>query len=217
MDWREVQERMRQWRYLLALIVVMVATAGLVFYFPKRVLLEAQGVKYRLGDAQWEQSVQVRIDGSVHRNWLGRRTFEGVVSWEGEDIPVPEELRQLRLPLDKENSSLLFYFNNGNHYPVGMIAFDRKFARAAIALYEKREGVSGVWNGHDGLVLAVPATSQAEALEWSAELLGVGSLHVQEGKDDLSLRMGTAGLLQQINLSVEASSCLQTGHLMMSR
>lgn len=163
---------MKRFANLVVLTGVLLAVAVTVpFLLPKRVHMDVRGVKFRLGEAGFEQPVHVRIDGSVTRSGLGRRTFKGIVSWD--DHPVPEANRHLELRL-KDNAAFLIYVDfNGEHYPVGYMAFDRDYSRVAIALSEEREnGVKG-WASEDGLVLAAPAENRNEALDWSAALLGV--------------------------------------------
>lgn len=162
-------------RTLIFLILLAVVVIAIVFYFPKDVTINAQGVKYRLGNDALEQPIHVTIKGKVHRSLLGDRTFKGIVELEGEEMPVPQNQRQLERKLNKESADLIYAYNDRGaprFHSVGTIYFDKHFNNATIALLEQKENTGSSWSAADGLMITVPATNRQEAVNKSNEIMG---------------------------------------------
>lgn len=163
-------------RTLIFLILLAVVVIAIVFYFPKDVTINAQGIKYRLGNDALEQPIHVTIKGKVHRSLLGDRTFKGIVELEGEELPVPQNQRQLELKFYKEFGAVIIYAYNDRGAPrfhsVGTIYFDKHFNNATIALLEPKENTGSSWSAADGLMITVPATNRQEAVSKSNEIMG---------------------------------------------
>jgi len=166
---------MKRTSIFLILLVAAVVLAVYVFY-PKDVTINAQGIKYQLGNDALEQPIHVTIKGKVHRSLLGDRTFKGIVELEGEELPVPQNQRQLELKFYKEFGAVIIYAYNDRGAPrfhsVGTIYFDKHFNNATIALLEKKDNTGSSWSAADGLMITVPATNRQEAVSKSNEIMG---------------------------------------------
>lgn len=166
----------------IAIFGALLAAAALAAYaaywfWPKTVDFEAQGMKYRLGEAgaAEERPLKVSIQGKLYRNLKGDRIFKGTVELEGEENPVPEEQRSLEITKFRGTDYywLVYHyiadakprtFSQGNLYANG------DFSKIAIALFT-REGDGGHWGAEDGLMIAAPASNREEAVALSNELM----------------------------------------------
>lgn len=169
-------EMKRTYVYLLLICLGIVMIMFVVYsYYPKEVLINTQGIKYRLGNVEYEQSIHVLIKGKMYKSFSGNRTFRGVIELEGEEVPVPQSQRQLELHFYKEYQAVLIYpyFENGKiyHHLVGTLYLDRDFTKATIALLEKKDNQQGSWDGTNGLMVTAPASNRREAIEISNELM----------------------------------------------
>ena len=161
------------------LMLVLLGVSMLVFviysYYPKDVLINTQGIKYRLGNVEYEQSIHVLVKGKMYKSFSGNRTFRGVIELEGEDLPVPQSQRQLELHFFKEFFAVFIYpyVENGRpfHHIVGTLYLDKDFTKATITLLEKQEDQRESWNGTNGLMITAPASNRREAIDISNELM----------------------------------------------
>ncbi|WP_028612564.1 hypothetical protein [Paenibacillus harenae] len=166
-------------RKALLSFAILIIVGGVAFYYvPRDIDFDAQGVKYRLGKENrgTEELVRIRIQGKLYRSWLGDQTFNGIVDIEGEELPVPENQRQLTIPLDNNRSGWVVYHYvedaHPKHYSYGMIYTTDDFRKVTISIHEQSgQDESKGWNGEDGYMLSTPASSREEALRISNELM----------------------------------------------
>ncbi|WP_206669687.1 hypothetical protein [Paenibacillus luteus] len=136
-----------------------------------------EGVKYKLGvnDEQTVIPVSIHIDGKLSRSLIGRQTFKGKLSIEGEHIPVPENQDQLELHFEKNRSALMVYryYENGQPkmYSYGQLYINKDFSELTIAVYTKDGEGGGSWDGNDGLMISAPASDRMNALQLSNRLM----------------------------------------------
>lgn len=163
---------------VLILAALAMATGAVMYFLPKEVAMNAQGIQYRLGDeaASLEQPLNVRIEGKIYKSITGQQTlFKGIVDLEGLEIPIPENQRKLEISFDKHNRGMLQYsdIQNGMALPhfVGELYVNKDFSEVAIALLDHEEGRGGGWSGDSGAMIAAPASSRREALEVSNALM----------------------------------------------
>lgn len=163
---------------VLILAALAIAAGAVMYFWPKEVAMNAQGIQYRLGDdsASLEQPLNVRIEGKAYKSITGQRTFKGIIDldMEGLDIPIPDNQRKLEISIDKHNRGMLQYSDteNGMALPhfVGELYVNKEFSKVAIALLDHEEGRGG-WSGDSGAMIAAPASSRTEALEVSNALM----------------------------------------------
>lgn len=167
-------------RIVLFVALLAVAAAAALFayrFWPKEVDFEAQGMKYRLGaaGAPEERPLKVSIQGKLYRNLKGDLTFKGTVGLEGEELPVPEDQRAVKITKYKGLDSYWLVYPyiedaKPHIFSMGQLFTDDDFGRIAIQLYE-HEAVGGHWDAESGLMIAAPATDREEAVALSNELL----------------------------------------------
>jgi hypothetical protein len=162
---------------LAALLAIAAAAFPAYWFWPREVDFEAQGMKYRLGSpgAPEERPLKVSIRGKLYRNLKGDLTFKGTVGLEGEDIPVPEDQRTVKITKYKGLHSywlVYSYIEDAKPYifSMGQLFTDDDFGRIAIQLYEHEEG-GGHWDAESGLMIAAPASNREEAVALSNELM----------------------------------------------
>lgn len=133
-----------------------------------------EGVKYRLGieNKDFEESVTVNINGKMKWNFKGERIFTGKIEVEGEEIPIPEEQKKLKMRFRKNADPdyiLYVHVENGkvNHYIYGSMYTNADMSEFTIEVFEESDLGGRGWNGGDGLMISAPASDRAEALEIS--------------------------------------------------
>jgi hypothetical protein len=168
-------------RRILLFGVLLAVVAALAFgvyrFYPREVDFEADGMKYRLGavGAAEERPVRVIIKGKVWRNWNGDRKFVGTVDLKGEEIPVPEDARDVTVNFNHgTNFGVVVYgwFPNGTARTraLGILHVSDDFSAVAIQFYEYEDN-GGSWTSGDGLIIAAPASNREEAVALSNELM----------------------------------------------
>lgn len=166
----------------LSILIIGVAliTFIVISIYPQTIHLHAQGIKYRLGAEHTgdEKSVAIDMNGTVYTSLTGNKRFVGTISIEGEEIPVPENQRQLEINLGKDLSGVMLYQYNEDegigHFLYGTIFVNRSFREVTITVmdqYSAEGNQGGNWSGGDGLMISVPASDRAEALRISNRLM----------------------------------------------
>lgn len=167
----------------LSILIIGIAliTFIVISIYPKTIHLHAQGMKYRLGAEHIgdEKSVAIDMNGTIYTSLTGNKRFVGTISIEGEEIPVPENQRQLEIHLGKDLSGIMRYQYNEDegisHFLYGTIFLNRSFREATFTVIdylELEEGnQGGNWSGDKGLMISVPASDRAEALRISNHLM----------------------------------------------
>lgn len=165
------------WIFIGILLAAALAWA-FIYTYPRQLTVTMQGVMYQLGEVHKDEvsPTAISVHGELKRSILGVRTFQGTIDIEGENIPVPEENRELELRFSKQGETQLFYryFNNGSikQFLYGILFINKDFSKIAIMKYQRNpDGNGGSWNGGDGYMISAPAQNREEALEISNELL----------------------------------------------
>jgi len=170
---------MRRWRLSAGLLLAALALWAILYSLPQHYTFTAQGIMYQLGDDNRDNitKIAVTIDGKMKKSLAGVRTFTGVIDIEGEDIPVPEEMRELKITFRKDGEGQMLYrlYENGTvkHFSYGSIFINEDLSQMAIMKYSKEnsDGPSGSWNSGNGYMIAAPALNRDDALEVANELM----------------------------------------------
>lgn len=163
--------------------ITLVISASIIFafvwFYPKTININAQGLKLRLGISNVgnEQTVNVNINGKLHRDIEANRIFKGIINIEGEEIPVPLNQRELEIHISDERygaGDILYSYVEKikpGLYSYGLIIPKEDFSELSILVFDKNSDGSGSWSAQDGVLIAVPASTRAEAMEISNDLL----------------------------------------------
>lgn len=163
----------------ILLIVISFIIFTVISIYPKTIQLHAQGIKYRLGAEHTgdEKSVDIELDGTVYTSLIGNKRFVGTITIGGEEIPVPEDQRQLEIRLGKDLSGAILYQYTEDktihHFLYATMFVNRSFSEATFTLIDRDQelGNQGGWDGGKGLMISVPASERAEAIRISNRLM----------------------------------------------
>lgn len=166
-------------KLLLGSIVIlgMIIIYFVISTFPRDIQINAEGMKYRLGNENIgkEESVRIKIDGKLYKSIAGNKTFKGIIHIEGEEIPVPENQRQLEIHFRKERygSVVYTYIEDGKPYMFnyGTIYIDKSFSKATFTVFDRMDNNQGTWSADNGIMISVPASDRGEALGISNMLM----------------------------------------------
>lgn len=177
-------------RLILLFTIIILTTLAVVIvanFYPKEVKINAQGIKYRLGTEhdESEKLVNVNIEGKLYKKISGERRFEGTIDIEGEEIPVPKDQRKLNIPITNDGWGAISYpyftyrkEDNGvastNIYQYGSLVINNDFSKVTILVSDQNQvkGNGGIsWSEEDGQMITVPASSRAEAIHISNEIM----------------------------------------------
>ncbi|MCM3127483.1 hypothetical protein ACFQ3J_12615 [Paenibacillus provencensis] len=172
-------------KHILGIAIWVTGVLILVVYliyplFPKKIHVDVQGVKYRLGSPSIEKPVQVQVNGEIDTTFLGKRTFEGEIEIEGEVNPISKESKYTLQLSELDYSGMIMY-----HYPYrdeagdqhagsfmyGLLNQQNDFQQGAIQVNQQKEEGASAWSGENGYVIAYPANDRAEALALTNEIL----------------------------------------------
>ncbi|GGO03655.1 hypothetical protein [Saccharibacillus kuerlensis] len=163
------------------LIVLCIAGAAYSIYWPKAVQLEAQGVKFRLGEGSGgeEHLVQVKLQGDVWRSWRGTREFVGTIEIEGETFEGKERLPKVRARFDGPSGRGFITYDyrddtGPNLTTYGVMYVDPSFRQVAIGIFEETEGGGQGWSSGSGLMVTAPAENRQQGLDIANRLMRDG-------------------------------------------
>jgi hypothetical protein len=165
--------------HLGMILFLVLAVAVIIQLWPKRLSYEVEGIKYQLGAGNEANTkpLKVRVEGYLHKNIKGERTFKGTIDLEGENVPVPEESRKLSISFPDGNDGQITYHTVESGvlrmYSVGTVYINRDMSRMTIGLYQedKHDASRKSWSGSDGMMISAPADSRENALALSNELM----------------------------------------------
>lgn len=162
----------------VGILLVTIIAWAFIYTYPKQLTFTMQGVMYQLGEENkdYVKPAAVSVNGKMQKSILGVKTFKGVIDIEGENIPVPEENRELELRFSEHGEAQLFYryIKSGNfkQFLYGIIFINNDFSKIAIMKYQANpDDNGGGWNGSNGYMISAPAQNRDEALKISNELL----------------------------------------------
>jgi|LSQX01.2.fsa_nt_gb hypothetical protein len=161
---------------ILLFVGVILIICIFYIYYPRRIDLDTQGLKYRLGDgsAGNEQLINIYIKGKMYRGLTGNKTFKGIIDFEDDGIPVPKVHRQLEINFFRGYAGVIAYQYNQDGKPViftiGSIYTNKNFNKISIAVLD-HEGSGGSWTSEDGIMITAPASSRSEAIDISNKLM----------------------------------------------
>jgi len=171
---------------VISIALTAFALITIINFYPNKVKLNAQGIKYRLGTelVESEKLVQVQIEGKLHKSFSGERKFEGIINIEGEEIPVPLDQRRLNILFSDDGWGAIVYpvfkyrQDNGaiesvHHFQYGTIVINNDLTKATIFVTDKsdlEEGNGSGWNSESGQMITVPAKRRTEGIQISNEV-----------------------------------------------
>lgn len=161
------------------LCLVLIIAFVLYYIYPKKINHDVVGIKYQLGaDHQdFAKLVTIQVKGTLQNSLTGTKTFKGTIGIEGEDIPTPEEQKQLAITFDNRNLGILMHPNPPNYKPpylsFGAIYINDDFSQFSINISVKDELNPGYrhWNSGDGFIISAPAQNRSQALKVSNEVM----------------------------------------------
>lgn len=160
--------------FLVMLIVIVVVYIA-VLTRSKSINTTIHGVHFQLGTEPISnvQPETISIQGSFSTKLNGLRTFNGLITFEHDTLPVPKDSRDLTIHFDKNGFGPIIYayFEKSETIGAGPKTFSNGalFANSDFSLitYLPRDA----WNGENGLMYAGPATTRKQALIISNELM----------------------------------------------
>ncbi|OZM57564.1 hypothetical protein CIB95_04115 [Lottiidibacillus patelloidae] len=148
-------------------ILSMLVIYSIWFTFPKQHTKTLQGISYQLGNEEALQEVTISIDGEVKRGLFAKKTFEGTLEIQGEELPVPIGERNITIKFNENGQGIIVYagFSDGEPYTYyyGSIFANDDFTKVTI--------LKGSWHAKDGNMITAPAKNYTEALNISNELM----------------------------------------------
>lgn len=163
-------------------VILLCGIAVGIYTFPRSIDVTLHGVKYQLGAdgaKAGTESATVVIHGVSRMSIWGDRTFKGRVTVVGENIPVPEDQRDLEIHFMRDGYGPMSYGYvervNGKTMPK-VYGYHTLFANkdysevtllvmTPVKMANGEEGKS--WSPDDGFMIAAPASNREDALALS--------------------------------------------------
>ena len=140
----------------------------IVYFLPRKLNKVYNGVRYRLGNSEEVEDVELSIDGYLSKGLFKGDKFEGTITI------GDEKLSKLDMRFDKRGTTVLFYYDDssGDYAAYGTIFTNDLKKEFTITILEKdnQEGQK-LWSGKDGLMISAPANNREEALALSNKLM----------------------------------------------
>lgn len=163
---------------VLLMIVAIITSIFSVWYFiPKHYSETVNGAYYQLGTEGIIEHIKVRLDGKLQNHINGKRTFKGVIDFEGSKVPqIPKDRTGFELHYDGHNFTTIFSAfriidDKGRIEPdiftYGWVYTDDKFSEFTIKVMND----DGQWSPSNGQMITAPAKDRQEAMKKSQELI----------------------------------------------
>ena len=160
---------MKRKKYIIYIVIIVFLIIGALYFIPKKLYKEYSGIMYRLGDENYEENINISINGYISRGFFKEDKFEGTMKI------GDKELQKLDMRLTKNNGDLLFYYDEDtrDYISYGQISLNKTREKITISVFEQSEQNKAKknWSSKDGLMISAPANNRIEALEISNELL----------------------------------------------
>lgn len=156
---REVIVKRR--KLFLSIILAGLIVVYLIGYIPLDYTKSFDCIIYRNGDSDYSEKVIVQFDGYRFNKLYKCDEFHGKLIIDGV-VYTGVKLRPGRY-----NEALLFTLlqDNGYYSAMGMVFTDNNLNEFSIQWFEDGHDGGKSWNGKDGLVYSMPATTREEAME----------------------------------------------------
>ncbi|QHW33789.1 hypothetical protein GZH47_25315 [Paenibacillus rhizovicinus] len=161
----------------LTIVVVILGVFAIWYTTPKHYSRTINGVYYQLGTEGVIENIQVHIDGKLKKHLNGKRTFRGVVDFEGSKVPrIPKDREKLQLIYNGHNFTTIFsgfrVIDDKGRIASDMLTYglayvDDKFSEFTINVM----GDDNQWNPTNGYRITAPAKNRQEAMKMSQELI----------------------------------------------
>jgi hypothetical protein len=121
----------------------------------------------------------MNIKGKLQHHITGKKTFKGIVKFEGDGIPQVPQKGELSLYYENGIGMLTSFFRvgeNGNleahGYNFGLVYISEDFSEFTVAVYSRNsKDEPRTWSITDGIMITAPAKNREEALEITNKLL----------------------------------------------
>lgn len=156
-------------KLIFYIVIIILFILGVIYFYPREISKDFNGIMYRLGDANYLENVKISIQGNISKGLLKGDKFEG-------DILIGDEkLTKISMKFDDFDRGNLFYYdeNVGEYRTYGDLISNNMKNEFTIIVLEENEEKSGSssWSGKDGLMISAPASSRDEALDISNKLM----------------------------------------------
>ena len=159
---------------IIAIIFTVILIVIVFYTYPRQINKSLEGIVYRNGSENnnYEEKVDIKINGTLRYNLLGNKVFKGAIKINGKDTFKfnGEQLNIVFLPLLGANVGELHHFYS-DIFVYGYIYINGEFDQLTIQKVEKYSNGEVGWKVENGLMISAPATNRNEAVRISNEIL----------------------------------------------
>lgn len=159
---------------IIAIIFTVILIVIVFYTYPRQINKSLEGIVYRNGSENnnYEEKVDIKINGTLRYNLLGNKVFKGAIKINGKDTFKfsGEQLNIVFLPLLGTNVGELHNFYS-DIFVYGFIYINGEFDQLTIQKIEKYSNGEVGWKVENGLMISAPATNRNEAVRISNEIL----------------------------------------------
>ncbi|MPN04255.1 hypothetical protein SDC9_151491 [bioreactor metagenome] len=153
----------------LIFYIVILFISGVIYFYPREISKDFNGIMYRLGYTNYLENVKVSIQGNISKGLLKGDKFEGAIQI------GDKKLTKISMRFDDFGRGNLFYYDEsvGDYKSYGDLISNNMKDQFTIIVLEENEEKSGSssWSSKDGLMISVLASSRNEALDISNKLM----------------------------------------------
>lgn len=151
-------------------IIALIILAIVYIPITRKIDVSVEGIQCRIGEETEEKSVRIKVKGSYKNYVFKDDTFKGTLEVEGYEQDSDNYDVELRF---SNNSSPICYVSitedgKPDINTLGNIIMKDNFKQILLCISEpsSTEGDEGKsWTGNDGLIIAAPVQTRAEAME----------------------------------------------------
>ncbi len=156
-------------KFIYYTIFIILFVSSVIYFYPKKLRLDYNGIIYRLGDSNYSEKIKVSINGYLSKGLIRGDKFQGIL------IIGDKQLSKINIRFDSADKDDLLYFdeNTGDFTSYGQIYSSDIKKGLTISVFEQcgqKEGVRR-WSSKDGLIISAPANNRNEALDISNKLM----------------------------------------------
>lgn len=156
-------------KIIIYAFIVLFIMISIIYFYPRKISREYNGLMYRLGDSDYSESIKISIDGYLSKGIIKGDKFAGMINIG--DV----QLQKIKMRFDNVGRGVIFYYeeSTGMYNSYGDMFTANQLKEFTICVLEDDEQRSGgkSWIEKDGLMISAAADNRVEALEISNRLM----------------------------------------------
>ncbi len=154
-------------KFIVCVLIIILIILCATYFAPQNYSKVYNGIRYKLGNPEYEESVTIKMDGQHTKNIFSKNEFKGTI------FIHDDKYSNLDIKWDQGEEGNISYWEGNSFNTYGFIYISKNFEEITICVYEYDNINKSAkhWSSSEGLVISVPANNREEALMITNKLM----------------------------------------------